>query len=497
MTGLINDPAFAFHRSSLRPAAQDDLSFSLQHCLHSALLHLAPVVVFRPDGEIVLWGRGAERTTGYKSEQALHATFAHLVKPHFRCRWAEVEEEIARSGEWCGEVTICHADGRYVDVVVHLVRFVDPDSGEALMLESHVDISAQKLAEASSYAAEQTLVQALRHGGAGTWTFDSERDEVRWDLTTQRLLERGDFPVSHGRIPLRLALTALHESCREAMDTGVADTLRDGRDRQMDLRLAGAGEERWISVTLRRPLHARGSAALVTGTVTDITDRVRIVRQLAASREDVRRYVHGLDAAIEDQRRHIARELHDELGQRLTALKIDLHWLTRTLEGGVGMNEATRARLRDMDSIIADTITEVRSLSAMLRPLELDHLGLVAALDAFLDKFQARTSLEVRRNLDKADQVGAEHRMAVFRIVQEALTNVARHSEASAVEVRASEVAGMLRIEVRDNGKGMPATAPPGHFGVTGMRERAEAIGGTLDIHSEGGTHVVLDLPGA
>ncbi len=202
-----------------------------------------------------------------------------------------------------------------------------------------------------------------------------------------------------------------------------------------------------------------------------------------------------LESAKEDERRFIARELHDELGQTLTALKLRLKMNTRPAD-----SERDDAQTFSMLDALID---RVRKLSLDLRPALLDEVGLIPALRAYLEG-QAAIS-EVGMDLDASGfggRAAPESEIACFRIVQEAVTNVLRHAEAQRVSVRLEQRTDQLRIIVKDDGRGIVPgkaldAAAQGHMGIVGMRERARALGGDFAIDSQpgGGTAVRVTLP--
>jgi signal transduction histidine kinase len=168
----------------------------------------------------------------------------------------------------------------------------------------------------------------------------------------------------------------------------------------------------------------------------------------------------------EDERKRIARELHDEAGQVLTAVKIELELEGKTEAG----------------ALVGRALSQVRDLSNLLRPAALDDLGLVDALRALVDDFASRTRIHVAMNLDAATRrLPPDVEVVIYRVVQEALTNVARHAKATDVDVRVVIEPGEVRISIEDNGRGMPVDASP-HLGWLGMRERVTALGGHLAI---------------
>jgi signal transduction histidine kinase len=184
--------------------------------------------------------------------------------------------------------------------------------------------------------------------------------------------------------------------------------------------------------------------------------------------------------AQEEERRRIARELHDQAGQSLTALKIELD-----LEGR-----------KDASARVADVLAQIRDVSELLRPRALDDLGLVPALHALVDDFSRRTQIPVAIEADDPQGWAPETALTLYRVAQEALTNVARHSGAKRAWVRLMREGAACRLVIEDDGRGLQDGLKP-HLGLMGMRERVTAAGGTLRLEkaSKGGLRVEADLP--
>ncbi len=221
-------------------------------------------------------------------------------------------------------------------------------------------------------------------------------------------------------------------------------------------------------------------------------------RQLRQASDGLRRLSAHMNTVREEERAHIARDIHDDLGASLTAMQLELNWLRQRLAGQTEGLAHIDAALE----IGGTAMGAVRRILNDLRPGVLDHLGLWAALECLLQDAQSRGSLrcsfacppEVERC-----RLGRDAEIAVFRIVQEVLTNVQRHAGAAQVLLRARAVESDLLIAVEDDGCGMHVPAQPTSFGLLGMHERAHAIGGTLMLDSVPGkgTMVSLRLPGA
>lgn len=240
----------------------------------------------------------------------------------------------------------------------------------------------------------------------------------------------------------------------------------------------------------------RGRPALA-GVALDVTERVKAQEALRRSREKLRELAQHSNKARELERARLSREVHDVLGGMLTSAKFDLSRIVKRTTGEG--QEALHRIAAGLVELMQETIDTARSISDEMRPISLDLLGLVATLRQALDRFSARHQIAVEVQAPEVqlriDPVAATQ---VFRIVQEALTNVARHAEATCVLLQIEDGADALTLRLTDNGRGIDNTEHRrGAIGLFGMSERAREIGATLEVLSlaEGGTQVVLNLP--
>lgn len=224
-------------------------------------------------------------------------------------------------------------------------------------------------------------------------------------------------------------------------------------------------------------------------------------QRLEESEVRLRELAAFLQTVREEERTRIARELHDELGQALTALRFDLGWLRGkcgTIDKPDNLGTPAAARVIAALNVVEQSIVALRRISEDLRPAMLDSLGLAAAVEHHAAQFTQRTGIpcHVRMNREEFD-LGGNLATAIFRIVQEALTNVTRHANASEVTVEIVEREDGIRLEVSDNGHGFDVANRTKRFGLLGMRERIKILGGKLDIvsHPERGTRIIGWLP--
>ncbi len=229
----------------------------------------------------------------------------------------------------------------------------------------------------------------------------------------------------------------------------------------------------------------------------EIAERRQAQRQLEDFQAQLRQLSAHLQAAREEERARIAREIHDELGQVLTGLKMDLAWLQRSLKD---QDSEIGRKLSGMLQMVDTTIKLVRQIATELRPGVLDDLGLVPAIEWQLSEFQSRTNIQCKLNT-RLDELAldADGRTALFRIFQETLTNVARHANATVVEVNIEENPHYAILQVQDNGRGITESdvIKARSFGLLGMRERVHLLNGDFSIRGVPGqgTTVVVRLP--
>ena len=231
--------------------------------------------------------------------------------------------------------------------------------------------------------------------------------------------------------------------------------------------------------------------------VTDITERKRTEEDLRSSRERLRSLTARLQQVREEERTVISREIHDELGQSLTGLKMDVSWLQQKLRED---QHPLRELCGSMRTLIDTTIRTVQRISSELRPGMLDELGLTAAIEWQAQEFERRTGVHcILRQSDDSLQISREGATALFRIFQETLTNVIRHAAATGVHVTVHQDETHVMMEVHDNGKGISNVeiGSSRAIGLLGMSERARALDGSFAIRGEpaGGTTVTVRIP--
>jgi PAS domain S-box-containing protein len=264
-------------------------------------------------------------------------------------------------------------------------------------------------------------------------------------------------------------------------DTGVSSRRMSGSTIVYGLR--ANGEEFPVDASISQLQTPQGK--LYTVILRDVTERVRAQQELAM-------FAAESAGVREQEKSRIARELHDELAQSLTALKMDTIWVREQLRQDP---QALEAKLGDMLAMLDAAVASTRRIAADLRPLVLDDLGLVPAIEWAAQNFSQRTGVPCELDVDESLELQEPYATAVFRIVQESLANVAKHAHASRVRVRVAREGEDMVLRVEDDGTGFRVSDPrkPQSLGLAGLRERAHLLRGAVAILSEPGSGTVVE----
>jgi len=293
------------------------------------------------------------------------------------------------------------------------------------------------------------------------------------------------------------------EKLQQVIDSGVPDNIEI-----IMLDLDGNPLNHLIQFVAERDHDGKIIGALAFG--IDITERRRTERELLESRQQLRELSVHQQTLLEEERTRIARELHDELGQLLTGIKLDAMWLERHL---LGDRPNVTSKVTSMSQLIDVALNAVHRVATDLRPEMLDDLGLRAAIEWLTEEFAKRTGIDFNLEIYGQPQCGnndcsciwevgnlnEELTTAVYRILQECLTNVARHAQATHVQVLLQCQDGKFMFRVTDNGKGIHSdnSIKRKSYGIIGMRERTRSLGATLNFSSaeKNGTSVEFVMP--
>ncbi|HZQ74700.1 MAG TPA: PAS domain S-box protein [Burkholderiales bacterium] len=355
------------------------------------------------------------------------------------------------------------------------------------------NISDRHRAEEALRESEQRFKAFMDHSPAVAWIKDS-RLRYRY-LSTQFENLVGRRPEELlGRDDLEAGWPDGGGSVLRANDLAV---LQAGTARQVleHMRHPDGTVHHWLS--FKFPLADETGALGVAGMAIDISERVRAEESVQKYSREVRELNASLVSAQENERRRVADDLHDLIGQNLTALGLEMAALRTSL----GSGSAQRVRLNVMQELVDRTIESIRGVVAELHPPGLEELGLVAALHWYASEVSGRTGIKVSLDAARLPRLPAQLELAVFRIAQEALTNVAKHSQAKCAEVALAREDGQVRMSVTDDGTGFTQpggarAARRGGFGLPSMRERVEALGGSMRVEFPGrGTRLAIEIP--
>jgi two-component system, NarL family, sensor histidine kinase UhpB len=440
---------------------------------------------------IVAMNPAAERLLGCDAAQVLGTSLDRFVPPRWRAQHASMVRGFADSQDtqrlmrMGRRVELLRGDGSTAPVEIALSRIEMIDRGQPRTLFAAMlrDSSDECALEEQLAALERRMRAVFELSPTAIWICEDDlltyanRAALRMfdadsvgALIGQRVWTLLDAD-SHA--PLRQEILRTLAGQTVGAIVGARLTRPDGAARDIEIALAAL------------PDHGKRTVQMVVSDVTERRREAAGLRELSASVVEAR----------EEERRRIARELHDELGQRLTALKIDL--ATLAAQAQLCHDDP---RVAGMQAMLDDTLASVRRIASDLRPLMLDDLGLNAAIEWLARDASRRMGIPVHTRLP-LDEPVVDQRVAtaLYRMVQEALTNVARHSQAQSVEVALQAQERQLVLTVADDGVGLPEQAlqRAGSFGLMGLRERAHGLGGTIDVGPRhgGGTRLTVRLP--
>lgn len=244
----------------------------------------------------------------------------------------------------------------------------------------------------------------------------------------------------------------------------------------------------------------KNSEGEIIGTLSsgeDITERIKLQRDLETSYKELERLTNHLQKIREEERTNLARELHDDLGQSLTALKLDLSQIKKNIKSD---DSKVNSKVDSAFNLVSESVRTVQKITSELRPGMIDDLGLIPTIRWYVGEFEERSEMEVNLRIKlKEEDIKDDLKISLYRIIQESLTNVARHSHASKVIINFKRIQNNIQLEVIDNGIGIDEDEvhKPDSFGMIGMKERIQLIGGSFEVSGERGkgTTIKVTIP--
>ncbi|HXA17438.1 MAG TPA: PAS domain-containing protein [Thermoanaerobaculia bacterium] len=450
----------------------------------------------RPDGIVDFLNQRWLDYTGLTLEQYVKDPTGPIHPediPHVMENWFEV---MASPRFYEQELRLQRADRKYRWFLVRTVPLLDEQGRIVKWYGTSTDIEDHKRAEEKLKRSESQLAEAQRISHVGHWERDIEGGEIICSEETYRIF---GLPPQDA---IRNLEQLIHPEDRPLHAQAMARAL--------------CGEVFDVEYRVVRPdggiriVHSQGSAIQdqsgrprrTFGAVQDVTEIKRTEEMLKATSEQLRALSARIQSAREEEGIRIAREIHDELGATLTSLRWELEGIKKSLSEPerVLPRANLQQKLTTMFGLIDTMVNIVRGIASDLRPVVLDVLGLEEAIEWQAQQFQDRTGIAVDCHPPGEDaDLSSEQSIAVFRIFQEALTNILRHAGATGVDVTMALEVDEYVLSVRDNGRGITESEKYGQLsiGLLGMRERAHLIGGEIDVSGvEGeGTTVTVRLP--
>lgn len=442
-----------------------------------------PLSVAYPDGRLGKFNRAFMELTGYGAEELQKIDWRRdLTAPDWRGSEQAKLDELCRTGQPVRyEKVYLRKDGSRipVELLVHLVR---DESGKPQYYYAFIsDITERKQAEEELWQQRRFMRQVI--------DTDPNLIFVR-DADGRFLLVNKALARLYGMTPEEMTGRTIHELNSRTKEVEQYEKVNreviETRRQHVSVEFTSlGGQDRWY-LSIKEPMEQPDGVVDLLGIAVDITERKLAEDKLGESYNQLQQLARHLETVREEEQRRIARELHDEFGGVFAALKFNISWLEQKLPPDGSLQQKVKAT-----SALVDTgIRAMRSIVSQLRPSGLDDLGLVAALESYIDEFQERTGIECSlQNKDEDLRLDQDSGMAVFRIVQEALNNVFKHAQASKVNVALRKTAKSIVLQIKDNGKGflLDDSALEGSYGLLGVRERAMMAGGLSRIRSEPG----------
>ncbi len=493
------------------------------------------IIEATPEGTIITWNAAAETLFGYATAEVKGRPISMLSPEDRAEEFQEIMGRVRRGVRVDRLETVrTGKDGQRVDVSITVFPISDSAGGVARIISILRDISRRLrgretilqqnrelltfyrlseifLSPRSLMESYRDLVEEIRAATGFPMASIAVLDEARQTIVMQGLssAEASDSPppeysldatlsgtvVRTGKPLIEMQLLNRREHDAMIPPWGAAQVFVGFPMKVGDRIIGSLNLAHTESVEISE--HTARWIESLANYVAALTDRKRAEEELQTSREQLRELSRWTQSAIEEERKRIAREIHDELGQELSLLQLDLGLLGEQLPGG---ERDQLARIESMTASIDSAIRSVQKIATDLRPTLLDDLGLGAAVEWAVKEFQKRTSVPCSIAIDPPDlRLDQERSIALFRILQEGLTNVLRHARASNVDITLTKSGGNVVLQIRDDGRGISPRQirDSKSVGLTGIRERVRPWGGSVTIRGipGKGTEILITVP--
>lgn len=431
---------------------------------------------------------GLEDVIGISSGWAPDELFSH---PDEKTRTLEMLERHF-AGElpyYDNELRIKHKDGHWMWVNDRArVITLTTDGKPLIMSGTRTNITERKEAEEALRESEETIAESQRIAHIGSWKWDIILDTIRFSKGMYHV--SGISPVTFDR-KFESLIKVLHPDDVELFNNKINASMSGANPAPFEYRVIHKdGSVHNLYAEVRTEFDHAGIPLTSIGTVQDVTER-KIAEKEKSALEQLQQLTQYTEKARETERAAISRELHDDLGQALTAVKIDLGMIRNSIS-----DQGVVSQINKVTALVGDTIKTVQRITSNLRPDIIYDLGLETALEWYTKEYAERYGKEVTLELDPAISFSSEDSLTLFRIMQESLTNVARHSRASKVVIKLCREGDNVIFCISDNGIGITDSQrnAKNSFGIISMNERAASLQAKFDVSSKRGSGTTIKL---
>jgi PAS domain S-box-containing protein len=447
--------------------------------------------IFNKEGKFYLWNKNFETVAGYGSDEIVHMNPLDYFIDEEKAIAKDVIEKVFSTGYGTLEILIAAKDGRRIPYYL---------TGKSIMYENElcvlgvgIDISERKKAENALLSSEKKYRILFNDNPMPMWIL-SLPDRKFMDVNYATFINYGYSKEEF----LEMGLSDLHlEKNWNFDDSRVNKEIGNKRYEGITDHKKKDGTIIKVNIITHNIIY-EGSPAILA-LANDVSDKFEAEEKLQKSAEAFRELASNLETVRESERTHMAREIHDELGQQLTGLKMDISWINKRVKSD---DVAVQQKIQETIQLIDKTVITVRRIATELRPSILDDLGLISAMEWQSDEFEKRSEIKSIFTTNVGHiAVSNEIATGIFRIFQESLTNVSRHSRGTEVLSTFKKEGNMLTLTIVDNGVGFneDEIAQKRTLGLLGMKERVGLINGTYQIKGKNGNgmgaSVIITVP--
>lgn len=484
-----------------RKKSEEELKRSKEHFQHLIENALDIITVLNSDGTFNFLSPSVERILGYLPKELIgNLAFDYIHPDDLEMVREKLNGVLEASGNMdTAEFRFRHKNGTWVHLESIAKNVMSENLGADVIVNSR-DITDRVKAWEQLKRSEKQLSAAQQIGRLGSWEWDVGKNKLNWSAELSKIF---GLPAGSSPGTFMEYLEYIPPDDRERVESEIELAYKEKRDFNLEHKVISRdGDEKYLSCRGEVVTDEKDQVIRMIGTGQDITYIKKTEDQLRKYSDELRNLTARQEKVREKERIRIAREIHDELGQMLTVLKMDISMVVKKTrkEFGDKISSHFSKEFHKIAERIDTIIHSVQRITSELRLEVLDDLGLVEALEWQAHDFEDRTGIDLefenRVNKSIIKKLNEERSTAVFRIFQETLTNVIRHAEASKVQVFLDKDGSYLTLKVKDNGKGISRKEieNSNSLGIIGMRERSEFLGGNIRFDCEPGRGTTVTL---